>query len=115
MSNELSREIQILNVRVEHFIEKEEEFVKHLRNCLSIFQALNHKFRRTKLQSNVKIIKEILNVKSEAIEALSEAMAKASDAEHEKSHLLESYGALLLATESAFMKFFSKQENVEGT
>ena len=107
MSEELSREIQKLNVRIERFIEKEEEFVKQLRNCLSIFQALNHKLRLPDTQSNVNVIKAILNVKSEAIEAFSEAMAKASDAEHEKSHLLESYGALLLATESAFMTFFS--------
>ena len=115
MSEELSREIQKLNVRVERFIEKEEEFVKCLRNCLSTFQALNHKFRLTNTQSNINMIKEVLTDKSEAIEALSKAMAKASDAEHEKNHLLESYGGLLLATESAFMKFFGEQSNIECT
>jgi hypothetical protein len=115
MSEELTREIQKLNVRVERFIAEEEKFVKRLRNSLSIFQALNHKCRTTNMKSNVNTIKEILNIKFEALEALSEALAKASDAEHEKSHLLESYGALLLATESVFMKILGKQHNIEFT
>lgn len=61
------------------------------------------------------MINEVLNAKSEAIETFSEAMATASDADHEKSHLLESYGALLKATESAFMKFVCEQSNIEFT
>jgi hypothetical protein len=115
MFEELSREIQKLDARIERFIEKEAEFVKQIRNCLSTFQALNHKFRPKNTQSNVNTIKEILNVKSEAIESFSDAMAMASDAEHERSHLLESYGALLLATENAFMTFVSEQSNIAFT
>jgi hypothetical protein len=35
----------------------------------------------------------------EAVEALSEALKKESKTQHEKSHLLESYGALILSLE----------------
>jgi ribosomal protein L28 len=115
MSEELTREIQKLNVRVERFIAEEEKFVKRLRDSLSTFQVVNHKIRTTNMKPNDNMIKEILNIKFEAIEALSEAMAKASDAEHEKSHLLESYGALLLATENVFMKILGEHRNIKFT
>ena len=48
------------------------------------------------------MIDELVNLKMKAIEALSDALKKGSDAEHEKSHLLESYGNLALASERVF-------------
>jgi len=53
-------------------------------------------------EASPKMIDELVNLKMKAIEALSDALKKGSDAEHEKSHLLESYGNLALASERVF-------------
>ena len=101
MSEELSREIRKLEVRLERFVTEEEGFVKELQNCLDQFRELNQNFERVETKPDPKMVEELSTLRLEAIEALSEALKKGSDAEHEKSHLLESYGALILALERA--------------
>jgi len=70
-------------------------FVGELRGCLEKFKELNMK------------IKELMKLRLEAIEALSESLKKESQAEHERSYLLESYGALIQAIEEKFQRFSS--------
>jgi hypothetical protein len=48
----------------------------------------------------------LMKLKLEAIKAYSEVLKKESKAEHEGSHLLESYGALILALEEEFCSFY---------
>jgi len=101
MSEELSREIQKLDVRLERFIIKEDDFVKALRHSISQFKILYHQLEQAKKKPVVNTRRDLTTSRMVAIDAFSAALAKASDAEHEKSHLLESYGALILATEKA--------------
>ena len=49
-----------------------------------------------------------MKLRLESIKALSEALQKGSKAEHERSHLLESYGALVLAMEKEFYDLLSR-------
>jgi hypothetical protein len=97
-SKELLREVQKLEVRLDEYLKNEQEFVRHLRNCISQFNLLC-----TSVEKISAIIiaekTETTELKTKAIMALSEAMQKAGKAEHERSHLLESYGALILALE----------------
>ena len=102
MVEELSREIRKLEVRLERFVTEEEGFVKTLQNCLDKFRALNQNLERVKTEPDPKMVEELSTLRLGAIEALTEALKKGSDTEHEKSHLLESYGALILALERAF-------------
>ena len=99
MSEELLREIQKLKVRLERFVIKEDDFVKALRQSLSQFRTLHQQLEQAHQDPGVDISEKLTTSRLAAIETLSEALAKASDAEHEKSHLLESYGALILAIE----------------
>lgn len=48
---------------------------------------------------------ELIKLRKEVTKTLSEALKNESKAKHEKSHLLESYGALILALEEEFKKF----------
>ena len=101
MSEELSREIRKLEVRLKEFVKEEKVFVQELTICLTKFKTLNTHLNRCKTEPSHKI-GELMKLKLEAIDALSMALKKGSDAEHERSHLLESYGALVLASERDF-------------
>jgi hypothetical protein len=101
MSEALSREIQKLDVRLERFITKEDDFIKSLRQSISQFRLLHQQIEQANQKPGVDMSEDLGNSRLVAIETFSDALTKASDAEHEKSHLLESYGALILAIEKA--------------
>jgi len=105
MSKELSREIRKLKVRLEDYLKEEEEFVKQIRECLSSFTELNNMLERSKMSNEDK--GRLTRLRIEAVKALSEALKRESMAEHEKSHLLESYGALILSLEEEFRELKS--------
>jgi len=102
LPGELSTEIRKLEVRLEGYLGEEDVFVKQLKKCLGKLKVLNKDLERLKTEVGPKKVEELMNLRLEVIKALSEALKKASDAEHEKSHLLESYGALVLAMERGF-------------
>ena len=106
MPEKLLREIRKLEVRLEGFLKREEVFVKGLKKCLDKFRELNN-LETLKTGTDPEEIEELMNLRLEAVKALSEALKKASQAEHEKSHLLESYGALVLALEEEFKDFLN--------
>ena len=107
MPEELSREIRKLEVRLDGFLKREDVFVEGLKKCLDKFKELKN-LKRLKTGTAPEEIEGLMNLRMEAIKALSEALKKASQAEHEKSHLLESYGALVLALEEEFKVFLSR-------
>ncbi|MCW3987577.1 MAG: hypothetical protein NWE87_04610 [Candidatus Bathyarchaeota archaeon] len=107
MPEKLLREIRKLEVRLEGFLKREEVFVKGLKKCLDKFRELND-LERLKTGTDPEEIEELMNLRLEAVKALSEALKKASQAEHEKSHLLESYGDLVLALEEEFKDLLSR-------
>ncbi len=100
MPKDLSREIRKLKVRLEDYLKEEEEFVKQIRKCLSNFTELNNTLEKSKISSEDK--GELTRLRIEAVKALSEALKREGVAEHERSHLLESYGALILSLEEEF-------------
>jgi len=99
VSDENSREIGKLEARLENFLKEEKVFVNELRSCIVKFKELHSAIERLGLRPNPKKIEELMTLRTEATQAFSEALKKESKAEHEKSHLLESYGALILALE----------------
>ena len=103
MPEELLREIRKLEIRLEDYLKQEKEFVRELRNCLSKFGELNNSMERSK--TNAEDLEKLMNLRFEAFKAFSEALKRESMAEHEKSHLLESYGARILSLEKEFRNF----------
>ena len=101
ISEELSKETQKLEVWLERVITIEDDFVKALRQSISQFKALHQQLERAYKQPDVDMSEDLSSSRMIAIETFSDALAKASDTDHEKSHLLESYGALILAIEKA--------------
>ena len=97
MSEDMSREIQKLEARLESLIKSEETFVDELRRCVEKFRDLNVKTSEIRFDHDSN--EEWMKLRLEAIRALSEALKKAGKAEHARSHLLESYAALILALE----------------
>ena len=100
MPKALSREIRKLKVRLEDYLKEEEEFVKQLRKCLSNFTELNNTLESSKMSNEDK--GKLTRLRMEAVKALSEALKREGVAVHERSHLLESYGALILSLEEEF-------------
>jgi hypothetical protein len=93
----MSREIQKLEARLESLIKSEEVFVDELRRCVEKFRDLDVKTSEIRFVHDS--IEEWMKLRLEAIRALSEALNKAGKAEHARSHLLESYAALILVLE----------------
>lgn len=99
MSQNLLREIKKLKVRLSEFEKEEESFVEHMEICISKFEELEHYL---KLDSKERDFNRLIKLHREACEAFRGALEKDSGFEHEKSHLLESYGALIAAMERKF-------------
>ncbi len=97
---ELVREVQKLKVRLEEYLKEENAFIEALREAIEVLAELSGKVES--LGAANKLTGEVANLRIKAIKSLSEALEKEGRAEHEKSHLLESYSALILALEEVF-------------
>jgi hypothetical protein len=90
MPEEFLREIRKLEARLREYISEEEAFVSELRTCISKLMELNRSLDESKDAESIK------KLRVEAVRCLSDAMRQEGRSEHERSHLLESYGAILL-------------------
>lgn len=101
MSDDFEVEVKKFEARFERFMDKEKDFTQALEKCVrelkEICSELN-KMRAEASQSEQKIVELRLRV----LKAFNNIFLKESEVEHEKSHLLESYGLLLLALEESF-------------
>ena len=113
MPEDLSRETHKLEVRLEGFVKEEERFIKELKKCLDKFRKVNTQLERVKTHADPKEVEELRNLRLEAIKTLCNVLIKRSKVEHEQSHLLESYGTLILALEKAFQNLYLPS-NEEG-
>ncbi len=104
VSEEFSREIRKLEARLEDFLRDEGAFVKELRSCLEKLKELHRTFERLGVKPNSRKTEGLMRLRLEVAKTLSETLKKESKAEHEKSHLLESYGTLILALEEEFQR-----------
>jgi hypothetical protein len=96
-SEDFYREVRKLEVRLDDYLQDEETFVNTLRKCIVQFKSLHTSIEELTTNSNTQKINEALQLKTISEEAFSQAVINEGKAEHERSHLLESYGALFLA------------------
>ena len=97
VSEEFYKEVRKLEIRLEDYLKDEDVFVKNLRDCIIQFEELHTFIEKLRKSPDAKKIGEVLKLKTKGVEAFSEAISNEGKAEHERSHLLESYGALILA------------------
>ena len=102
ISEELLREIRKLKIRLDDFLKEEKAFVKELRKCIEKLKDVSNRIEKLKSKPE-----ELAMLRLEVARAFNEALKSESKAQHEKSHLLESYGALILALEEEFQKLCS--------
>ena len=105
MSQNLSREIKKLEVRLSEFTREEEAFLEYMENCIRKLEELDHYL---KIDSEERDFNRLIKLHREACEAFREALEKHSRFEHEKSHLLASYGAILATMERSFTDSLSQ-------
>jgi hypothetical protein len=94
---EFYREACKLEVRLDNYLKDEDAFANALRNCIGQFKSLHAALEKIGNSPQAKEISKALEFKGKVEEAFSVALISQGKAEHERSHLLESYGALILA------------------
>jgi len=94
ISEEMLREIRKLEIRLDDFLKGEEAFVKELRKLIKKLKDASNRIEKLTRKPN-----ELAALRREVAQAFNEALKSESKAQHEKSHLLESYGAIILALE----------------
>jgi predicted AlkP superfamily pyrophosphatase or phosphodiesterase len=99
ISEEFSREMWKLEARLKDFSKDEGEFVKELWRYIEKSKGFSGYIEKLETKHESKNVEELMKLRLEAAEALSEALKKESKTQHGKSHLLESYTALILSLE----------------
>ena len=100
MHDDLAREIRKLEARLDAFLQAEDTFVTELRDSLEQFKKLTHGLERLEAKPASERITDLQRRRLEVVKKLNAVLQRQSKAEHEKSHILESYGALILALET---------------
>ena len=106
MAKNLSRETRKLEVRLEEYVKEEKEFIKELKKCLDKCRKVNIQLERIKKLTNPTEVEYLMIFRLEAIKAISDVLIKRSVIEHEQSHLLESFGTLILTLEETFQNLY---------
>jgi uncharacterized protein YdcH (DUF465 family) len=107
----LSIEIRKMEVRLAEFLERENTFVAELRSFIATLKELQDSMSNAESQLSPEKIKQLKQLKLKVAEEFNHALKEASKAEHEKSHLLESYGALISSLEHEFQHLCSKSHD----
>jgi hypothetical protein len=102
LPNELSIEIRKLDVRLKEFVEAEDRAFKSLMTFIVRLKELNDFIDGLPAVLDLKAFEKAVELRLEVVKAFQDALSFMSKAEHEKSHLLESYGALMFSLDEAF-------------
>ena len=94
-SEQFYREVRKLEVRLDDYLKEEEIFLNALRTSIGEFKSLHTCIEKLGVNPETKEIFDSFDLKTKSEEAFGKAIALQGDAEHERSHLLESYGALI--------------------
>jgi len=104
MSSEFPREIRKLEIRFEDYMKAQQEFIEHVKECVRIFKELMENLEKRGKTSSFEELEKLSILRREAIKSLGQVLKSESNIEHEKSHLFESYGALILCLDKEFEK-----------
>ncbi len=103
MSEDFESEIKKFEARIERLLDKENEFSQALRRFADELKAVGAELSKMKARG-IWDERKAAELRFRIIRAFNDAFSKQSELEHEKSHLIESYGRLLLALEVVLKK-----------
>lgn len=103
MSEEALREIEKLRLRLSGLERVEDRARISFEVCLEKWQKLMERLNRYDTPQE-----DVLKLRLEAHEALDEALESQSKMEHERSHIAERLGLLLLEAERAFQDYLRR-------
>ncbi|MCS7114928.1 MAG: hypothetical protein RMJ15_06725 [Nitrososphaerota archaeon] len=98
-SSEFLREITKLKVRLNDFLKEEEFFIEKLKNFIEKLEKAHGKIEKLRDKPE-----ESAALRLEIVQTFNEVLKSDGETQHERSHLLESYGALILALEKELQK-----------
>ncbi len=107
MQVDLSIEIRKLEVRLKEYLEAKKEADKLLERYIGKLKELNNFVQSLPSEKKSNLIRKMLELRYEVVKAFQEALKSESKAEHEKSHILESHGQIILALEEQIQKIIS--------
>jgi hypothetical protein len=110
LPEELSLEIRKFEVRLQEYIKAEEKAVESLTILLEKLKQLNNFIEDLPAKEDSEKLGGIMELRLQAIKAFKEALSYIGKAEHEKSHLLESYGSIISVLEEQIRKIIVNQE-----
>jgi uncharacterized protein HemX len=105
----LSLEIRKFEVRLREYVEAEEKAAESLKTLIEKLKELNSFMETLPTEKNSEMLDRIMELRLQAIKAFREALSSISKAEHEKSHLSESYGSILSALEEQIQKILHQE------
>ncbi len=92
------REIKKIEARLNDFLKEEEALIEKLKKFIEKLKDANCKIGKLNKPE------ELAALKLEITQALKDVLESEGEAQHERSHLLESYGSLILALEEEFKR-----------
>lgn len=92
------REIKKIEARLNDFLKEEEALIEKLKSFIEKLKDANCKIGKLNKPE------ELAALKLEITQALKDVLESEGEAQHERSHLLESYGSLILALEEEFKR-----------
>jgi type VI protein secretion system component VasF len=107
----LSLEIRKFEVRLREYVEAEEKAAESLKTLIEKLKQLNSFMETLPTEKNSEMLDRIMELRLQAIKAFREALSSISKAEHEKSHLSESYGSIISALEEQIQKLPITRKN----
>jgi hypothetical protein len=107
----LSLEIRKFEVRLREYVEAEEKAAESLKTLIEKLKQLNSFMETLPTEKNSEMLDRIMELRLQAIKAFREALSCISKAEHEKSHLSESYGSIISALEEQIQKLPITRKN----
>ncbi len=100
MSDDFEVEIKKFKARIERFLAKEKELAEALKDCIKELNGVCDELKGMKFEASWSEGK-VAELRLKVLKAFDDVFLKQSEVEHEKSHLLESYGKLLLEFDKA--------------
>ena len=96
MSEQLIREARKLEVRLEDFVNENDELVREARGCLENLKELAGIMEETETVCDPAKKEELRQRRLAAVKALATVIKREGKTQHERSHLIESYADLVL-------------------
>lgn len=93
-AGEFFREIRKLEARLNDFLKEEEALIGKLKKFIEKLKDVSDRIGKLKNKPE-----ELTLLRLELAQTLNDLLESEGEAQHERSHLLESYGALILALE----------------